>query len=301
MIKEEVTNLSNNISFPEKVITYYLKKAGLEVEENVLLENKVANLKHLCNKKSLDCYFEINNKKFAVEYDGVYFHQNTQDIDLLKNKICSKNRIHIIRIRENGLSPLDNLSYDYILRKNKNIDELKNAIIFIMDILYRIYKIKLVVDIDIKRDMNEIQKSLFYKKEYNSISNVRPDLAKEWNYEKNAMTPDCMTFRSHQLVWWKCSKGHEWQARPLNRYNGNGCPVCANRKLLKGYNDFKTLHPELIKYWHPENVIKPTEIMGKSDKEILWLCPKCNNAFYNKAYKFVSKKTKCSCCKDKGI
>jgi very-short-patch-repair endonuclease len=301
MVVKEKLSTSHTVSFPEKVIAFYLKKAGLKVEEDVLLANKIIAMADFCTTKSLDIYFEAKNKKFVVEYDGYYYHKNTTNVDRVKNQILKKNGINIIRIRENGLKQLDNISYDYILKKNKSFEELVNAIMFIQDILSRIFCIKVKIDIDIKRDLSEIYALMHWDKVYNSISNVRPDIAKEWNYERNPMLPSQVEFKSHFIVWWKCEKGHEWQSRPLNRSNGNKCPICGNRVLLKGYNDFKTLYPELLKYWYPENDIKPDEILGKSDKEVLWRCPKCGDVFSNKVYKFIIKKTKCSHCKDKGL
>ena len=35
---------------------------------------------------------------------------------------------------------------------------------------------------------------------------------------------------SNKKAWWKCIKGHEWQAIIGNRNRGNGCPQCAKEK-----------------------------------------------------------------------
>ena len=38
-------------------------------------------------------------------------------------------------------------------------------------------------------------------------------LMAEWNWERNIdITPSQVTLVSHKKAWWKCSKGHEWQA-----------------------------------------------------------------------------------------
>lgn len=58
-----------------------------------------------------------------------------------------------------------------------------------------------------------------------------PLLATEWNYERNlGKKPEEFPPKSGKKVWWKCSKGHEWEAVVGNRANGNGCPVCAGRR-----------------------------------------------------------------------
>ena len=56
----------------------------------------------------------------------------------------------------------------------------------------------------------------------------RPDLVKEWDYEKNKpLTPKDVSFGSSRKVWWKCSKcGNEWMATIFNRSYGTGCPKC---------------------------------------------------------------------------
>ena len=71
-------------------------------------------------------------------------------------------------------------------------------------------------------------------KGYNDLQTVNPTLAIEWHYEKNnGFTPVDITPNSHKKVWWKCSKGHEWQAIIGNRHKGNGCPICAKEKRSK--------------------------------------------------------------------
>ena len=60
-----------------------------------------------------------------------------------------------------------------------------------------------------------------------------PKLMAEWNWEKNnelGLNPKALTLGSHQKTWWKCSKGHEWQAIIGNRHRGNGCPICRKNK-----------------------------------------------------------------------
>ena len=61
-----------------------------------------------------------------------------------------------------------------------------------------------------------------------------PTLMAEWNWEKNnELDPKTLTCGSHAKVWWKCEKGHEWQARIADRNKGSGCPYCSGRKKPK--------------------------------------------------------------------
>ena len=64
-----------------------------------------------------------------------------------------------------------------------------------------------------------------------SLAEERPDLLKEWDYEKNnelGIYPDKVTCGSHRKVWWHCIKcGHRWLAVISSRaLAGRGCPGC---------------------------------------------------------------------------
>ena len=58
-----------------------------------------------------------------------------------------------------------------------------------------------------------------------------PDLAAEWDYERNALTPIDYTRSSQKKVRWICSKGHSWSAMIAQRvYQKTGCPYCLEKK-----------------------------------------------------------------------
>ena len=90
-------------------------------------------------------------------------------------------------------------------------------------------------------------------KGYNDLQTINPTLAKEWHYEKNnGLTPAEVMPNSGQKVWWKCIKGHEWQATISSRNAGRGCPCCSGQSVIKGVNDLQTVNPTLAKEWHYE-------------------------------------------------
>lgn len=67
------------------------------------------------------------------------------------------------------------------------------------------------------------------------MSNLLKDskeLMKYWDYEKNKdLDLDKLTLGSNKNVWWKCDKGHEWQAVITIRANGyKKCSVCNSKK-----------------------------------------------------------------------
>ena len=62
---------------------------------------------------------------------------------------------------------------------------------------------------------------------FNDLLTKRPDIAAEWNYEKNSPSPSEVTEKSNKKVWWICIKGHEWESKINNRTSNNqGCPIC---------------------------------------------------------------------------
>ena len=112
---------------------------------------------------------------------------------------------------------------------------------------------------------------------YNDLLTINPSLAKEWNYEKNdGLTPGDVTPNSNKKVWWKCSKGHEWQVSINNRSNGNGCPYCAGQKVILGENDLQTINPSLAKEWNYEknDGLTPMDVTPNSGQKIWWKCNK---------------------------
>ena len=111
----------------------------------------------------------------------------------------------------------------------------------------------------------------------NDLQTVNPTLAKEWNYEKNnGLTPMDVMPNSDKKVWWECQNGHEWQAIIGNRSKGQGCPYCAGKKVLKGFNDLQTVNPILANEWNYEknNGLTPVDVSPNSNKKVWWKCSK---------------------------
>ena len=91
----------------------------------------------------------------------------------------------------------------------------------------------------------------------NDLLTLRPDLAEEWNYEKNnPLTPDKVTASSSRKVWWRCSLGHEWRTSENHRNDGSGCPKCATAR--------QTSFPEQAVYFYVSKVY-PDAINGYTD------------------------------------
>lgn len=101
---------------------------------------------------------------------------------------------------------------------------------------------------------------------YNDLFTTHPELANQ----ANGWDPKLIIAGSHKNLSWRCANGHIWEARPNTRVSmGSECPVCSGRKVLVGYNDLVTTHPDLSSEavdWDPE-----TKTKGMKSK-LLWKC-----------------------------
>lgn len=215
----------------------------------------------------LDIY--IPSKRIAIEYDGYLWHKNKTKQDLTKNYRCVKEGIKLYRIRE-GLPPLNDSSVDYIVQKYQTD---------LSEILQKCLSeiIGTDIDVDIKRDAIAIENLREYVEKEASFLLSSPEAAKEWNYEKNGkLKPESFTANSNKKVWWKCSKGHEWQAIIANRNKGIGCPYCSGRYVVKGETDLQTINPTLAKEWNYEknNGLRPDAFTVSSGQKVWWRCSK---------------------------
>src|SRR5712692_4946039 len=103
-----------------------------------------------------------------------------------------------------------------------------------------------------------------------------PEVAAEWHPSKNGdLTPSDVTRGSGRKVWWRCSvdSSHEWESTIANRINGNGCPICAGKKVSPS-TSLRAQHPKLAAEWHPtkNGSLTPDAVRPGSNKKVWWQC-----------------------------
>jgi hypothetical protein len=107
------------------------------------------------------------------------------------------------------------------------------------------------------------------------LATVRKDLTEQWDYEKNGGLRPCdVQPGTTKKVWWRCEKGHSWEAYIYSRSAGTGCPYCAGNVLEQGVNDVATKAPELIKEWDYEKnkPFIPSDVAAGSSRKVWWKC-----------------------------
>lgn len=109
------------------------------------------------------------------------------------------------------------------------------------------------------------------------LATLFPKLASQWDWEKNgALTPDTLSPYSNRKVWWNCEKGHSYQAAVAARtHRGRGCPYCAGKRVLAGFNDLATRYPQIAAQWHPDlnQGLTPDRVTAGSRREVWWRVP----------------------------
>lgn len=115
---------------------------------------------------------------------------------------------------------------------------------------------------------------------FNDLATKNPALAAQWHPSKNAdVSPTEVMPGSNRDTWWLGECGHEWEAKISGRAKGKGCPYCAGRKVLIGFNDLATKRPDVAAQWvRPFNEsdagITPQDVTAGTEMRVLWRCTK---------------------------
>lgn len=100
----------------------------------------------------------------------------------------------------------------------------------------------------------------------------------QWDLQRNLpLSPEQISYGSKRKVWWRCEKGHSWQAAVHTRTgSGTGCPVCSGKVPLAGETDLATLYPDLVHQWHPtkNSALTPEQVLPGSHRLAWWICEK---------------------------
>ena len=115
--------------------------------------------------------------------------------------------------------------------------------------------------------------------EAKSLSVVFPELAKEWDYEKNyPLTPKDVSIRDEKhKIWWLCKNGHSWQRTVRTRAKDSnkktmamGCPFCSGKRIHMF--PLAETHPTLAEEWNYEKNIDltPDAVLAGSENKVWW-------------------------------
>ena len=126
----------------------------------------------------------------------------------------------------------------------------------------------------------------------------------QWHPTKNGeLTPDMFSKGSSRKVWWVGECGHEWDALIYRRvFHNAGCPYCANKRVLIGFNDLATTHPDLAAQWHPtkNGELTPEMVLAGSNVKVCWL-GECGHEWRTKLYERGKQHHTCPYCTNQRV
>ena len=275
-----------NSSFPEQCVYHYIA---------LFFPDAINGDRTVLGGPELDVW--VPSLKFAVEYDGKTWHKDSSK-DINKDELCGEHNIALYRIREKGCNKLesnDSFSFEYEYGDWNTLTKI------IIEILKDI-GIK-NPNVDITRDEYEIKEKYYLQSLADSLSNLYPNIASEWHPFKNGhILPDLVAAETHDQYYWLCPNGHTYKASVKNRVRMNsGCPYCSNQKILKGFNDLETKHPEIaLDYDNQKNERKSYEVSRGCSDFVWFKCHKCGYEFNYQLNTYVNNGGLCPACSKAG-
>lgn len=110
--------------------------------------------------------------------------------------------------------------------------------------------------------------------------------------------PTKVSAGSEKKMEWCCALGHIWTAQVFALLHGNRCPYCANNKVLIGYNDLLTTHPDLASETTIEN---SQSVTAGSNKLLDWRCALGHEYKASAHTRASSRATGCPVCAGKQV
>ncbi len=226
-------------SFPEQAIFYYIKKLFPEAQNRY-------------TKDGVELDIFIKSLQIGIEYDGVYWHKNKKEKEQEKDAFFESYGIRIIHVKEYGpkTKPGSNSHNTLWVRSDHGHDSLNIVIERLAEILGTVIEY-----VDVQADSQKIWKEYLSRKKEKSLLHQYPHIAKEWDYQKNQITPDMVSPHSNKKVYWLCPKcGNSYQMNIGWRTGRNsGCPPCGFSKRNQRQHLIREKNQQVIAAYRDAN------------------------------------------------
>lgn len=146
----------------------------------------------------------------------------------------------------------------------------------------------------INKVIKDNQKKEAITEKENSLSKLYPELI-EWFSKKD---DSLLTVGSNKITEFTCLEhGHKWNSTIRNFLKKKDkCPYCSFGKLLQGFNDISTTHPDLAKELISNN---PKKTMKSCNSIGTWKCSKCNQTWKKNIAERIKHDSNCPYCSNK--
>jgi hypothetical protein len=130
-------------------------------------------------------------------------------------------------------------------------------------------------------------------KGFNDLATTHPQIAAE----ADGWDPTLFSKGHNKKKKWKCGLGHTYSDTVHHRTGMNsGCPICAGKKILIGFNDLATTSLDLAV---EADGWDPTSITRGSNRKVQWKCPKGHT--WNTSPKNRARGEGCPSCSKSGF
>lgn len=128
-----------------------------------------------------------------------------------------------------------------------------------------------------------------------SFPNDYPNIMLDWA-DDNLVDPNDLSYGSRKIIHWICHKcGYSWSTTLKNRtISKRGCAVCSGKRIMPGYNDVLTLHPEIEQFFDISNNFSLSNMASTSRKKAQWKCKKGH--VFTRCIETMIKSQECPIC-----
>lgn len=239
-----------------------------------------ADTQHRSKTYGVECDVFIPSLNFAIEVDGRRWHRDKREADRKKNEHLARRGIILTHLRERGIGKISTrdlmiesreADYSVVSRLLRHICTLPSLTRENREKVRQYLRKRQLTN---EEGYRELIAHLPGPPPNRSLGTLFPIVAKEWHPKNNgSVSPDKVHPSSNHKFWWRCSRGHEWQATPGHRVSGQGCPYCIGKRV-SDENALATLNPQLAKQWHPtkNGHLTAHDVTLHSNKPIWWVC-----------------------------
>jgi hypothetical protein len=139
-------------------------------------------------------------------------------------------------------------------------------------------------------------------KGFNDLASARPDLAHEWNFEKNfPATPESVIRGAYATFDWTCKRGHDYLSTVKGRMAAKiGCPECVTIEMHSEYlAKFEERRPLLESEWEEAangSTLEDAFRTSNKGEKFSWTCNNCDESFTQRFVNRISRSQGCPYC-----
>jgi hypothetical protein len=148
---------------------------------------------------------------------------------------CNACRLSVLHLKPNQLLRDNKFLLSELLNTQDNYEKLKDSYIFsTKKVSWKCSTCGDVWQNQIRKRSAENQGCPYCSdkkvapSKWNSLGKKFPELSKQWDFDKNKLTPYDEVPGSHHHAYWKCARGHSWRTEIRQRTSfRSACPECS--------------------------------------------------------------------------